>query len=232
MVLLGGGGFSADPADTTLDDYTLALTGVARPRVCFLPTASGDALSYIEKFRDAFGPSRARASFLPLFRRNPGQNPAEHLLAQHVIYIGGGNTANALAVWRVHGVDKALLAAWRKGVVITGVSAGLLCWFNACLTDSYGDLAPLQDGLRVLPGAACPHYDGEPGRRAALHAAVATRALPDTLAVDDYCAVHFVGRRLHRVLAARPDATAHYVTRIGRTVSEEPLPADLLEPSA
>ena len=140
IVAMGGGGFSMEPDNPLLDDYVLDLArgqrGRERPRVCFLATASGDSPAYIAKFYAAFA-RRAEASHLALFIRTVDDIDA-FLLDQDVIYVGGGNTENMLAIWRVHGVDRALGRAWESGVVLTGLSAGSLCWFETGSTDSFG----------------------------------------------------------------------------------------------
>ena len=182
IVAIGGGGFS-DGA-TAMDGYLLDLTGADRPRACFVPTASGDSESYIENFLAAY-PGRAEASVLRLFAREI-DDLRSHLLAQHLIYVGGGNTANMLAVWRLHGVDEMMREAWSSGVILCGLSAGANCWFDACSTDSFGTrLAPLRDGLGLLGGSFCPHYDSEPQRRPSYRAAVAGDELPPGFAADD-----------------------------------------------
>src|SRR5882757_9380345 len=162
IVAIGGGGFSMEPRNLLLDDFVLSLTHRRkRPRVCFIGTASGDSDSYIRQFYEAFPPSRAEATHLRLFDREVRDLQA-FLLYQAVLYVGGGATANMLAVWRVHGLDKALRAAWNSGVVLAGISAGAICWFEDGITDAFGHpLCALSDGLGFLPGACCPHYDGE-----------------------------------------------------------------------
>ena len=209
-----------EPESPLLDDFVLGLTGKSRPHVCFLATASGDATAYIERFYQAMPASRCRASHLNLFTRNR-INLREHLLRQDVVYVGGGNTANMLAVWRVHGVDDVLRVAWRQGIVLTGISAGANCWFECSCTDSFGPLAALQDGLGILPGAGCPHYDGERNRRPTFRRLVASGQLPDGLALDDGVGVHFVGRRLAEVVSSRPRAKAYRVFRRGGRAIEQ-----------
>lgn len=214
IVAMGGGGFSMD-GDTLLDDHILSLArearGRARPRVCFLGTASGDADGYVAKFYAAFA-RRAEASHLSLFVRSEPDIDA-FLLDQDVVYVGGGNTANMLAVWRVQGVDRALRRAWEAGVVMTGLSAGSICWFEAGTTDSFGPLAPLTDGLGFLPGSHSPHYDGEPARRPTYHDLVSRGVLPDGHAADDGAGLVFRGTDLVEVVASRPTARGYRVER-------------------
>lgn len=225
IVVLGGGGFSMEPRNPLLDDYILRLAQKRRPRVCFVPTASGDSLRYINRFQRAFA-SRAEPSHLALFRRNVTDLKA-FLLAQDIIYVGGGNVANLLAVWRLHGVDQALRLAWQRGVILGGVSAGMNCWFEGCVTDSFGPLAPLSDGLGLLPGSACPHYDGEKERRPAYHRFIAA-GIPAGVAADDGAAIHFVGRKIFRCVSSRPSAQVYRVRLIKGTVIETPLPTQFL----
>jgi dipeptidase E len=228
IVALGGGGFLMEPENPRLDDHVLRLTGARRPRVCFLAPATGDSEDFLARFRRAFPPRRARASVLRLFRRDVLDVHA-FLAAQDVVYVGGGNTVSMLAVWRAHGVDRALRRAWRSGVVMAGVSAGALCWFQGGTTDSYGGFDPLRDGLGFLPGSFCPHYDGEAARRPLYHDLV-RRGLPGGWACDDGAAVHFVGRRFHEAVASRPTARAYRVRRVGRRVVERAVETRLLDP--
>jgi peptidase E len=223
IAALGGGGFSG--GGRAIDDHLLGLTGNPRPRVCFLPTASGDSAVYIERFLDAFPAERADASVLPLFARSDA-DPGELLLAQDVIYVGGGNTANMLAIWRLHGVDAALREAYERGILLCGSSAGANCWFEACSTDSFGPgLAALLDGLGLLPGGFCPHFDGEELRRPTLRRMVDLGEMPATIAADDGVAVIFEDGTLSDVVAERPGAAAYRLEPGGL---ETELPARLL----
>jgi dipeptidase E len=230
VVAMGGGGFSfgLGPDWRRLDDYVLGLTGKAMPRVCFLPTASGDADSYIVRFYSAFPATRCRPSHLALFDRKV-IDLSSFLLDQDVIYVGGGNTANMLAVWRLHGVDEVLRKAWEQGIVLCGLSAGSLCWFEGGTTDSFGpDLAPLNDGLGFLAGSHCPHYDGEPKRRPSYQRYIAEGKLPPGLAADNGVALHFVDTELSDIVASHEGKCAYRVERVGDTAKETPLEPRLL----
>jgi peptidase E len=200
-----------EPRNRLLDDFVLSLARrKKRPRVCFIGTPSGDSDSYIRQFYEAFPPSRAVATHLRLFDREVRDLDA-FLMNQDVLYVGGGATANMLAVWRVHRLDKALRAAWNGGVVLAGISAGAICWFEDGITDSFGHpLRALNDGLGFLADACCPRYDGEGDRRSTLHRLV-RRGFRSTLALDDCAAAHFVGRRLEEVVSSRPPAGAYRV---------------------
>ena len=211
-----------EPRNPRLDDFILSLTGEPRPRICFISTASGDNDGYLARFYRAFKPPRARPAHLALFRREV-RDLAAFLRAQDVIYVGGGNSANLLAIWRLHGVDKALRRAWRAGVVLAGISAGAICWFEDGITDSFGaPPRPLNDGLGLLAGACCPHFDGEKERRPALHRAM-RRGFRPTLALDDGAAAHFVDRSLKEVVASRRTARAFMVEVKDGRIVEAPL---------
>jgi dipeptidase E len=227
IVALGGGDFSMEARNSLLDDFILRLSGKRRPKICFLATASGDSEVYIARFYKAMRSLKCEASHLGLFNRTH-VDPARFLLGQDVIYVGGGNTANMLAIWRIHGVDRALRTAWRRGIVLAGISAGANCWFDACSTDSFGPLAPLRDGLGLLPGSVCPHYDGEKQRRPTLLRFIANGQLPDGFALDDCAAAHFVGRRFVEAVSSRPQAKAYRVVRVGKRVVEEIIPTRFL----
>ncbi|AZI58627.1 peptidase E [Nakamurella antarctica] len=205
ILALGGGGFSmSDDGKSAIDDFLLDLTGKNRPRVCFVPTASGDADSYSQRFEAAFN-GRAQTSVLSLFCHDPwGYTKPEMLLEQDVIYVGGGSTANLLAVWRLHGLPAILAEAAAKGAILAGVSAGMNCWFESSSTDSFGPLSPLGDGLGFINASACPHYLGEPGRREKYVGWVADGSLANGYAVDDYAAILFRDGELVEAVAEQP----------------------------
>jgi peptidase E len=232
VVAMGGGGFSMEPENPRLDRFVLSLARSTPPRVCFVPTASGDAEGYVARFYRAFAPLVCRPTDLQLFDRSIG-DLASFVLAQDVIYVGGGNTASLLAVWRAHGLDRVLREAWAQGVVLCGVSAGMNCWFDGSVTDSFDrtHLAPLYDGLGLLPGTACPHYDGEEQRRSTFKRLVGAGELGDGWAADDGAALVFTGRELSEVVTSRPDARAYRVERAANGgVRERALAARYLGP--
>lgn len=211
-----------------LDDYVLALTGRERPRVCFLPTASGDADHYVVRFYRQFA-SRCEASHVSLFRRDRHgveANLAEHLLAQDLIYVGGGNLVSMLGTWRAHGLHAVLRRAWRRGVVLCGPSAGSLCWFAEALTAFHTSPRRVQ-GLGLLPYSNCVHYDAEPARRAEYRRFVGEGMAPG-FAADDGAALHFRDRELERVVSSRPRARAYRVEPVGGRVVETRLAVDHL----
>jgi dipeptidase E len=227
IVAMGGGGFSMEPENLLLDRYVLHLAGVNRPRICFLPTASGDAAEYIVRFYAAFSALPCAPAHLSLFKP-PSADLRAFLLGQDVIYVGGGNTKSMLALWREWDIHTILREAWRAGVILAGLSAGAICWFESGITDSIpGDLTVLPC-LGFLPGSACPHYDGEAARRPAYQHFVASGQIAPGYAADDGAALHFVGTRLERVVTSRLQARAYRVERAGDTARETELEPDYL----
>src|SRR3569833_2033864 len=166
IVATGGGGFVTSLDYLLLERHILSLARRPNPRVCYIATASGDGDAYVLRFYRAFTKLNCRPTDLPLFMREV-RDLESFLLSQDVIYVAGGNTANLLAIWRVHGVDEILRRARDEGIVRCGRAAGRNCWFEQSVTDSFDreNLDGLDDGLGLLPGSCCPHYDGEPMRR-------------------------------------------------------------------
>jgi dipeptidase E len=230
-MVVGGGAFGVDAQAGALEDHWLGLAravgGRERPRVCLIPTASGDADAVIDHFHDTFA-GVADTSHLALFDRTI-EDVGAHLLAQDAVYVSGGNTASLLAVWRAHGVDVALRSAHETGVLLAGRSAGGLCWFESGTTDSFGPrLAALTGGLGLIAGSHCPHYDGEAQRRPTYHAMVASGELPPGIAVDDLAAAIFDGPDLVEVVAASEGPGAYRVERTTAGVEETPLAVRVL----
>lgn len=226
---MGGGGFSMEPQNPLLDRFILSLARREMPRVCFLPTASADSETYVLRFYRAFAELDCRPSDLPLFERQV-EDLEGLVLAQDVIYVGGGSTANLLAVWRTHGLDRILERAWHEGVVLCGVSAGMNCWFSQSVTDSFGSrLQGLSDGLGLIAASGCPHYDGEEQRRPVYQQLVGSGELMPGWAADDGAALVFHGSELHEVVCSEREARAYRLEPDGRgTVTETPLPARYL----
>ena len=207
IVAMGGGGFSMEPENPLLEDYILSLAPRQPAKICFIPTASADSAPYLVKFYRAFS-GRAIATDLTIsdtksLQRRPS-NTSEirgYIAEQDIVYVGGGNTANLLAIWRAHGVDLALREFWAQGKILCGISAGMICWFQDGLTDSFGRLLPLGDGLGFLDGSACPHYDGESDRPEAYRKAIKEGMVPGYAADDGAAKPETVNKR-HRAEGA------------------------------
>jgi dipeptidase E len=219
IVAFGGGGFSMESGNPLLDRYVLELTGAARPRVCFLPSASGDADHYVVRFYRAFGADRCEASHISLFRREQGPpDLREHLLSQDLIYVGGGSVVSMLGVWRAHGIDAILREAWERGVVLCGLSAGSLCWFAEAVTGFHGKPRRVE-GLGLLPFSNCVHYEPGSSRRSA-YLEFLRQGMRPGYAAEDGAALHFSGTELRRVVASRPTARGYRLDLVGDRVVE------------
>jgi peptidase E len=199
-----------------LRDYVLALAGASRPRVRCLGTATGDSAEATRRFYEQWPATHCEPLDVPLF--GVPDNPNEKLLEADVIVVSGGNTANMLAVWRVHGVDATLRDAWERGVVLTGWSAGAICWFDSGVTDSFREaLDPIAGCLGFVGGSLCPHYDSEERRRPVYERLVREGALAPGIALDDAVALHYVGTELAEVVTAAAGSAAYRVDRDGET---------------
>ncbi|MBD5777905.1 Type 1 glutamine amidotransferase-like domain-containing protein [Pelagicoccus sp. NFK12] len=220
IIAMGGGGFSMEPDNPLLDAYIVASSPKPLPTVGLLPTASGDSDWLISRFYRAFNQLPCRPKHLPLFRQ-PVDLQAE-VAACDILYVTGGNTRNLLAIWKASGMDKLVRDAWERGVVLAGLSAGAICWFEEGHTDSTGALTAI-DCLGFLHGSCSPHYDGEAERQGSYHQLLKSGSIHDGLALDDGAAAHFLGSKLDRVVTSRPQARAFHVSLIGQDIQEKPL---------
>jgi peptidase E len=223
VVAMGGGGFLGGDPSSPLDDLLVSLAPRRRPRTVFLPTAAGDSERAIDAFHEAFARRDCEPEHVTLF--GIPDHPAERVAAADVVVVSGGNTANLLALWRLHEIDGALRHAWERGAALGGVSAGANCWFEACVTDSFSaELDGLEDGLGLLAGSYCPHFDGEERRRPVYTRLVAA-GFPAGIACDDGAAAVYEGIELVEVVADRPGTGGYRVSAAG----VEPLTARLLQ---
>ncbi len=228
ILAMGGGGFTMEPSNPALDDFILTLTAKREPKVLFLPTASGDANAQIGAFRATFGDRACRPIHLSLFRLE--QQPwdlHELILSQDIVYVGGGSMRNLLAIWQAHGLDELLIEAWKRGIVLAGLSAGAMCWFQAGVTRSSGPPEALA-GLGLLEGSLTVHTDGEPERLPVWLAGVRSGDLPGGWALDDGVGLLFRGKRLERVVSSRPGAMAQRVDAIAGELVRNRLEPELL----
>ena len=218
ILALGGGGFTMGPGDPALDELVLELAGGPSPRVLFLPTAGGDAAAQIAAFYGAFGDRPCRAEVLSLFRLHGSLKTIRDIvLEQDVIYVGGGSMRNMLAIWRAHGLDVILREAWEREIVLAGLSAGAMCWFDGGVTMSSGPPEVI-DGLGFLPGSLSVHADGEPGRLPVFYDAIRSGALPGGWALDDGVGLVIEGDEVSRIVSSRPGATALRVDAVSSEI--------------
>ena len=208
IVAMGGGGFSDSTNTTPIDKYILSLSPNKNPRVCFLPTASGDAGSYVNKFYKAFSAENCHMSHFSVFNSN---HPNEFLLEQDIIYVGGGNTFNMLNLWSARGVDKILKKAYENGIILCGISAGSLCWFESGNTDSFGKMDKI-DCLGLLPFSNSPHFNSEKTRRPNFENLIKNKDISAGYGVDENVAVHFENEKLYKAIKEKEEASAYFIS--------------------
>ncbi len=232
---MGGGGFTMEPSNPLLDDFVLSLAEstparapAREPRILFLPTASGDTAAQIAAFHARFSDRFCVAEHLSLFRLHELRQPlSEIVFSQDILYVGGGSMRNLLAIWRAHDLDRLLIAAWQRGIVLAGISAGAMCWFQGGITRSSGPPEALA-GLGLLDGSLTVHADGEPERLPLWLAAVRDGVLPGGWALDDGVGLLFCGERLQRVVSSRPGAGAERVDQVAGELVRHRLAPKLL----
>jgi len=209
--------------------YGLELTGKPSPRLCYIGTAGGDDATWITGFYTACIGEEVTPSHLQLFTMPNVHDVRAHLLAQDMLWVGGGSVANLLAVWRVHDLDVMLRDVWERGIVLAGVSAGSICWHVGGTTDSFGvELRPVTNGLGLLPYSNGVHYDSEERRRPLFHKLIADGTLPEGYATDDLVALHYVDDTLHKVIAETSGKYAYHVARTSSGVQETRIEPDVL----
>ena len=189
IIAIGGGGFGRNPGVGIIEKYILDQSDKDTPNICFIPTATGDSESYKVSYYSTMTKLDCNPTHLDFFKRTP--NLEELIEMQDVIFVGGGNTKSMLAVWREWGLDKILKNAYESGTIMSGVSAGAICWFEKGITDSWESELKVLDCLGVLKGVCCPHYDGEKNRRPSVEKFLKTNQINQSLCIEDGAAVHY-----------------------------------------
>lgn len=226
IIALGGGGFSTEPENELIDRYILGCSGKENPKICYVPTASGDSDICISWFYDFFNKMECQPSHLSLFKP-PSRDIEAFVLEKDIIYVGGGSTKNLMVLWREWGLDKVMRKAWEKGIVLAGISAGSICWFEQGLTDSYGDSLEPLDCLGFLKGSNCPHYDSEPDRRPVYQELIASGRLLPGMAAEDGVSLHYLDDRLFKIVSSHTGKFAYEVRFDGKLIETE-IPAEYL----
>ena len=228
IIAIGGAALPAEPDNNLLlVRYFLEQTGRKRPKVAFIGTAGGDSETGRLRFYAGFSQFPCKPTHLPLFARTP-RDLESFVLEQDAIYVGGGNTRSMLAVWCDWGLDAHLRAAWDRGIVLGGGSAGSICWFEHGVTDSVAGRLTSLPCLGFLRGSNCPHYDSEAQRRPTFRKLVAGGWIPEGVAADDGVALHYIDGKLARVVSSRPRAKGYRVTRVVKRAVERRLPTRYL----
>jgi peptidase E len=223
IIAMGGGGFSDEPENPLLDDYILNQASKTNPKICFIGTASGDAEAYIQNFYKCFEKRDCSPSHLSLFAGHTDKIE-EFILDQDILFVGGGNTRNMLVLWKEWGLDLMVKKAYQRGTILSGVSAGAICWFEEGLTDSIPNQITKLNCLGFLRGSNCPHFDGEPERQAVYREKISSGEMKSGIACDDGVALHFVNENLFRIVSSQENKRAL------RYEMKTTLIEDLLEP--
>ena len=211
IIAIGGGGFGRDPSKRIIEQYILDQSAQEKPNICFIPTATGDNEAYKVNFYSAFSYLNCTPVHLDFFKRTP--NLQKLIEAQDIIYVGGGNTKSMLAVWKDWGLEKILKDAYERGVIMCGVSAGAICWFEKGITDSWEDELYIMDCLGFIDGNCCPHYDEEEARRPSLHKFIEQGNLSSCYAIDGGCALHFIDGKVHLAVAFDQNKNSYTVDK-------------------
>ena len=213
IIAIGGGGFGSRHSNQLINQYILKQSDKLSPKICFLPQASAESKDYIVNFYQTFCKLGAQPSWISLFGR-VAPSWKEHLLSQDIIYVGGGNTRSMLALWREWGMDEVLREAYERGIILSGVSAGAICWFEQGITDSVWPLGVLEC-LGILEGSCCPHYDDEPERRPAYVKFTKSGAAKTGIGIAEESAAHYIDGKLHKVVAAKKGKQCYQVSSDG-----------------
>ena len=188
IVAIGGGGFGRSLGPLEIEKYIISLTSKKRAKICFIPTASGDSSLYKLNFYRAFSKLDCITSHIDFFSRT--ENLEEKVLTQDIIYVGGGNTKSMLAVWKEWNLNNILQNAYEKGIVMSGVSAGAICWFDKGITDSFANELAIINCLGLVNGIACPHFDEEKEREPFVNDVIKREIIKSCICIEGNCALH------------------------------------------
>ena len=220
IVAIGGGGFGRNPGEGIIENYILNQSNAKKPNICFIPTATGDNEAYKNNYYATFTKLNCNPVHLDFFKRTPD---LENLInEQDVIFVGGGNTKSMLAVWKDWGLDLILHEAYKNGVVMSGVSAGAICWFEQGITDSWAEDLVVMDCLGFIGGACCPHYDEEPQRKPSLNKFLTKKVLNSCYAVDGGCALHIQDEKVFKSVVFSKNKNSFLVELKDNRVAEKP----------
>ena len=219
IIAIGGGGFGANPGQGIIEDYILKQTRKKNPRICFIPTATGDNEAYKVNFYSTFTNLNCYPSHLDFFKRTPDLN--ELILNQDAIFVGGGNTKSMLAVWKEWGLDKILKKAYLNGTVMSGVSAGAICWFQNGITDSWASNLKMMPCLNFVKGTCCPHYDEEPERKPAVKKLLLTNKIKNVYAVDGGAALHIKDEKVFKSVIFKKNKSSYLVDLKKKSINEK-----------
>ena len=219
IIAIGGGGFGANPGQGIIEKYILKQTKKKNPKICFIPTATGDNEAYKVNYYSTFTNLDCCPSHLDFFKRTPNLN--DLILSQDAIFVGGGNTKSMLAVWREWGLDKILKKAYLNGTVMSGVSAGAICWFQNGITDSWASNLKMMPCLNFIKGTCCPHYDEEPERKPAVKNFLLRNKVKNVYAVDGGAALHIKDEKIFKSIIFKKNKSSYLVNVKKKNINEK-----------
>jgi aminopeptidase N len=221
VIAIGGGGFGRTQASNLIEQYILDQASNKRsPSICFIPTATGDLDPYVVNFYSVFSRLDCKPSHISFFKRTIDLE--EHIAKQDIIFVGGGNTKSMLAVWKEWNLDKILKIAYERGTVMSGVSAGAICWFDQGLTDSWADELKIMPCMNFISGNCAPHYDEEPERRPATKKLLEKNVITSMYGIEGGAALHFIDETPAYTVRFAKNKNAYNVTLQDSEVSENP----------
>ena len=210
IIAIGGGGFGRDPGEGIIEEYILKQTKKKKPNICFIPTATGDNEAYKVNYYATFSKLNCNPSHLDFFKRTPD---LKRLISnQDAIFVGGGNTKSMLAVWREWGLDNILKKGYKNGIVMSGVSAGAICWFQNGITDSWSSNLKIMPCMNIIKGTCCPHYDEEPERRPTVKKMIMSKKVKNIFAVDSGAALHIKNENIFKSVSFREQKSSYEVS--------------------
>ncbi|MAV01190.1 MAG: peptidase E [Rhodobacteraceae bacterium] len=209
IIAIGGGGFGRAINDLKIETYIKSQCKFDNPKICFIPTATGDDKQYIDNFYKAFDSLDCHTSHIDFFKRTI--NLRNHILKQDIIYVGGGNTKSMLAVWQEWELDVILREAYQNNIIMSGVSAGAICWFDQGITDSWKDRQAIIDCMGFVSGVCCPHYDEEPERIPFVKKVLIDKSINECIAIEGYAALHYINDKPKYIVSFGKKKTAHKV---------------------
>ncbi len=219
IIAIGGGGFGRNPGEGIIERYILEQTKKRIPKICFIPTATGDNESYKVSFYETFTKLKCQPYHLDFFKRTPDLRKL--ILNQDAIFVGGGNTKSMLAVWREWKLDKILREAYESGIVMSGVSAGAICWFEKGITDSWSEDLKVMECLGFVEGNCCPHYDEEPKRKPAVKKFLDEKKLTAVISIEGGSALHMKNGKIFKSLSFYKNKESYIVEKKGNKLIEK-----------
>ena len=211
IIAIGGGGFGRNPGEGVIEEYILKQTRKKKPNICFIPTATGDNDAYKVNYYETFSKLACNPTHLDFFKRTPDLKKL--ISIQDAIFVGGGNTKSMLAVWREWGLDTLLKKAYRVGTIMSGVSAGAICWFQNGITDSWSSNLKVMPCMNFVKGCCCPHYDEEPERKPTVKKLLNANKFNTIFAVDGGAALHIKNEAIYKSIVFKKNKSAYLVCK-------------------